>query len=100
MAGNLRLLTFRIVAIIETWQNIFPRRRSCGGHFDFEARHATFSCGILVLILFAVQATLVAQDDAPQDAEGCKDSAIITRMPGSTIHSCENKEFEQVKVPV
>src|SRR5205823_5171689 len=29
-----------------------------------------------------------------------KDSPLITRMPGSTIHSCENKEFEQVKVPV
>ena len=59
-----------------------------------------FSCEILVLILFWIPATLLAQDDAPQDAEGCKDSAIITRMPGSTIHSCENKEFEQVKVPV
>jgi len=58
------------------------------------------SCGILVLILFWIPMTLVAQDDAPQDAEGCKDSAVITRMPGSTIHSCENKEFEQVKVPV
>jgi outer membrane protein OmpA-like peptidoglycan-associated protein len=42
----------------------------------------------------------MAQDDAPQDAENCKDSTIISRMPGSTIHSCENKEFEQVKVPV
>ena len=37
---------------------------------------------------------------AQEDAEGCKDSPLITRMPGSTIHSCENKEFEQVKVPV
>lgn len=33
------------------------------------------------------------------DAEGCKDSPLITRMPGSTINSCENKEFEQVKMP-
>src|SRR5436305_13467600 len=57
------------------------------------------SCGILVLILFWIPVTLVAQDDAPQDAENCKDSPIITRMPGSTIHSCENKEFEQVKMP-
>ena len=31
--------------------------------------------------------------------KNCKDSPIITRMPGSTIHSCENKEFEQVKMP-
>ncbi len=44
--------------------------------------------------------SLFAQDDAPTDAEGCKDSSLITRMPGSTIHSCENKEFEQAKFPV
>jgi outer membrane protein OmpA-like peptidoglycan-associated protein len=36
--------------------------------------------------------------DAPQDAENCKDSTLITRMPGSTIHSCEHKEFEQFQV--
>jgi OOP family OmpA-OmpF porin len=35
-----------------------------------------------------------------QDAEGCKDSAVITRMPGSTIHSCENKEYDQFKFPL
>jgi OmpA-OmpF porin, OOP family len=59
-------------------------------------------CSVLVLALFVIliPAWVIAQDDAPQDAENCKDSAIITRMPGSTIHSCENKEFEQVKVPV
>jgi len=42
-------------------------------------------------------ASLRAQD---QDAEGCKDSAIIIRMPGSTIHSCENKEYEQATLTV
>jgi len=55
---------------------------------------------VLVGSLITVPARLIAQEDAPQDAEGCKDSPIITRMPGSTIHSCENKEFEQVKMPV
>jgi OmpA-OmpF porin, OOP family len=55
---------------------------------------------VLVCSLIAVPSRLIAQEDAPQDAEGCKDSPIITRMPGSTIHSCENKEFEQVKMPV
>jgi outer membrane protein OmpA-like peptidoglycan-associated protein len=34
------------------------------------------------------------------DADGCKDSPLITRMPGSIIHSCENKEFEQAEMPV
>lgn len=59
-----------------------------------------FACRFLVLALLCIPATVLAQDDAPQDAEGCKDSPVITRMPGSTIHSCENKEFEQVKMPV
>jgi OmpA-OmpF porin, OOP family len=59
-----------------------------------------FFSGFLALVLVFVPALLIAQDDAPQDDDGCKDSSIITRMPGSTIHSCENKEFEQVKVPV
>jgi outer membrane protein OmpA-like peptidoglycan-associated protein len=52
-----------------------------------------FVCGALAV---AAQ-NLRAQD---QDAEGCKDSAMITRMPGSTIHSCENKEYEQAKLPL
>lgn len=54
----------------------------------------------LLIISALISVPTIAQEDAPQDAEGCKDSAIITRMPGSTIHSCENKEFEQVKMPV
>ncbi len=35
-----------------------------------------------------------------QDAEGCKDSPLIQRMPGSAIHSCEHKEFDSVEMPV
>jgi len=35
-----------------------------------------------------------------QDADGCTDSPLIQRMPGSTIHSCEHKEFDSVKMPV
>jgi OmpA-OmpF porin, OOP family len=34
------------------------------------------------------------------DAEGCKDSPMITRLPGSVIHSCENKEFDQAEMPL
>jgi OOP family OmpA-OmpF porin len=44
---------------------------------------------------------LRAQDeDKPKDAEGCKDSPLITRFPGSLIHSCENKEYEQADFPL
>ena len=35
-----------------------------------------------------------------QDAEGCKDSPLISRYPGGHINSCENKEFEQAEMPV
>jgi len=45
--------------------------------------------------------TLGAQeDDKPKDAEGCKDSPLITRFPGSIIHSCEYKEYEQADFPL
>lgn len=51
------------------------------------------------ILLFAN--TLRAQDDdKPKDAEGCKDSPLITRFPGSIIHSCENKEYEQADFPL
>jgi OmpA-OmpF porin, OOP family len=41
-----------------------------------------------------------AQDDERKDAEGCKDSPLITRFPGSIINSCENKEFDQFDFPL
>src|SRR5215472_12480478 len=50
---------------------------------------------LLALVVCAV--SLQAQE---QDAEGCKDSPLITRFPGSTIHGCENKEYEQAEMPV
>jgi outer membrane protein OmpA-like peptidoglycan-associated protein len=54
-------------------------------------------CLVVCCLLTLSAGNLRAQD---QDAEGCKDSAIITRMPGSTIHSCENKEFDQKAMPI
>ena len=51
------------------------------------------------VLLFA--SNLRAQEEEKQpDAEGCKDSPLITRFPGSTIHSCENKEYEQADFPL
>jgi outer membrane protein OmpA-like peptidoglycan-associated protein len=41
-----------------------------------------------------------AAPEAPQDAEGCKDSPLVARFPGSHINSCEHKEFESVQMPV
>lgn len=48
------------------------------------------------LAIAFIPTTLRAQDDA----EGCKDSPLISRFPGGTIHSCENKEYEQFDVIV
>lgn len=49
--------------------------------------------------LFA-QTTAFAQDDAPKDAEGCKDFPLISRFPGSIVNSCDHKEFDTYSMPV
>jgi OmpA-OmpF porin, OOP family len=58
---------------------------------------------LLLILLFSFAGFFTvarAQDsDAPQDAEGCKDSPLVTRFPGSHINSCENKEYEQAEMP-
>jgi outer membrane protein OmpA-like peptidoglycan-associated protein len=53
------------------------------------------TCLLLSFALFFVARDLPAQSG---DAEGCKDSPLITRFPGSTISSCDNKEYEQAEV--
>ena len=55
-----------------------------------------FTTLFLLSAVLVLTMNLSAQEN---DAEGCKDSPIITRMPGSTIHSCENKEYDQAKMP-
>lgn len=50
----------------------------------------------LALFFFLISAPLTfAQDEPQHDAEGCKDSPLITRMAGSIIHSCNHKEYDQ-----
>jgi OOP family OmpA-OmpF porin len=46
----------------------------------------------LCCALLTIAPALLAQDP---DAEGCKDSPLISRFPGSRIDSCDNKEFDQ-----
>lgn len=53
----------------------------------------------LVLVLAALTTLSFAQD-APQDAEGCTDSPLVVRFPGSHINSCEHKEFQAAQIPV
>jgi len=52
---------------------------------------------VLLCLAIAGPSSIAFADD---DAEGCKDSQLITRMPGSTIHSCEKKEFDQKDIIV
>ena len=54
-------------------------------------------------VLFGALTLLIATpilSRGDDDAEGCKDSELITRMPGSWISSCEHKEFDQHEVQV
>jgi OmpA-OmpF porin, OOP family len=57
-----------------------------------------FSAVFALALLFAP--ILHAQDEPRKDAEGCKDSPLVTRFPGSIINSCENKEFDQYDFPL
>src|SRR6266852_3699455 len=46
--------------------------------------------------LIALSATLSAQPT--EDYAGCKDSKLLTRLPGCFIQSCDNKEFDQLVI--
>ena len=52
---------------------------------------------VLTGILIAGIATLSAQNST-EDSPGCKDSKLLTRMPGCFIQSCENKDFDQLVI--
>jgi OOP family OmpA-OmpF porin len=54
-------------------------------------------CSLFLFCAFGVHAQ---DEEKPKDAEGCKDSPIISRFPGGIINSCENKEFEQADFPL
>jgi OmpA-OmpF porin, OOP family len=53
-----------------------------------------------LIMLFAALPLCTLLLNAQEDSEGCKDSSLVTRMPGSSIHSCDNKEFDQLDVMV
>ena len=45
---------------------------------------------LLCVAVLSIAPAVLAQEDA----EGCKDSPMITRMAGSKISSCDHKEFD------
>jgi hypothetical protein len=49
-----------------------------------------FALPPLVLVLALPGSTALAQDDA----QGCKDHSLFTRMPGSRIVMCRNADFD------
>jgi OmpA-OmpF porin, OOP family len=53
-----------------------------------------------LLILCLTLAGFSRPSLAQEDAEGCSDSPLITRMAGSSIHSCDKKEFDQFDITV
>lgn len=65
-----------------------------------------FSLTLILALAVALFVGSVHAQDQPQDqedrtdAEGCKDSPLITRFPGGKINSCDNKEYEQAEMPV
>jgi hypothetical protein len=52
------------------------------------------------VICLSVTILRAQDDDRPKDAEGCKDSPLVMRFPGSIINSCENKGYEQADFPM
>lgn len=55
---------------------------------------------LMLAVVLALGITTVRAQEPEQDAEGCKDSPLITRFPGSSIQSCDNKEYEQADFPM
>ena len=51
-------------------------------------------------LLALAAACCLAQDAARADAEGCTDSPLVARFPGSHIADCDHKEFESKDLPV
>ncbi len=51
-------------------------------------------------MIFILSILLAATVLNAQDAEGCKDSPLVSRFPGGVINSCEKKEFDQADFPL
>ena len=54
----------------------------------------------LFIALLSVRPLCAPCLNAQEDAEGCKDSQLVTRMPGSILANCDNKEYEQFDITV
>jgi hypothetical protein len=50
------------------------------------------------LCLAVLLAPQLPAQDAVSDVEGCKDSTLLSRLPGCSIQSCERKEFDRTGI--
>lgn len=60
----------------------------------------TFRFAAIALFVALTPALALAQDPAEPDAEGCKDTPVLTRLPGCRILRCESKEFDAMDLQV
>jgi OOP family OmpA-OmpF porin len=67
---------------------------------DFPLMKACLRLLFYTSLMFLAKDLRAQEDSKPKDAEGCKDSSLVTRFPGGVINSCENKEFEQADFPL
>jgi outer membrane protein OmpA-like peptidoglycan-associated protein len=51
-----------------------------------------------ITLLFAAAMCLAVPTFAQEDAEGCKDSTILSRMPKCAIASCDKKDFDAADI--
>lgn len=52
----------------------------------------------VIIVVICAASPVLAQTPGDPDAEGCKDSSLMTRMPGCTIIECETKEFDAAEL--
>ncbi len=50
---------------------------------------------LAVVVLIVATVPLLAQQE---DAEGCKDSTMLSRMKGCAIESCDKKDFDRADI--
>lgn len=57
------------------------------------------TCFAFLMMLVCVSPA-AAQDPADPDMEGCKDSKLLTRMPGCQLYDCSTKEYDAAELIV
>jgi outer membrane protein OmpA-like peptidoglycan-associated protein len=60
----------------------------------------TFRFAAVALFVALAPTLALAQDPAEPDAEGCKDTPVLTRLPGCKILRCESKEFDAMDLQI